>query len=128
MAMSGDLKPRSTGSRRTSSAVEPEREIRMTGSPGCRMPRSPWTASAAWRKIAGVPVLQSVAAIFWPMRPDLPTPQRTTLPGWVGDEVDGLGEGAVKARGQFAEGGGFGLQEGAGGMKGSGHGEREYRV
>src|SRR4029077_12038732 len=44
------------------------------------MPRSPWMASAGWRKCAGVPVLESVAAIFWQMMPDLPMPVRMTRP------------------------------------------------
>src|SRR5690349_14429528 len=44
------------------------------------MPRSPWIASAGCRKCAGVPVLESVAAIFWQMMPDLPIPVRMTRP------------------------------------------------
>src|SRR5262245_15652153 len=43
-------------------------------------PRSPWIASAGWRKSAAVPVLFSVAAIFWQLMPDLPMPVRTTRP------------------------------------------------
>jgi len=121
MAMTRDLKERKTGRRRMSSAVVPERESMMTGSPGCRMPRSPCTASAAWRKIAGVPVLHSVAAIFWPIRPDLPTPQKHDLAGVRGQQVDGLRERAVEPRGELGERGGFSLEEGAGGVEGGGH-------
>src|SRR5580765_937271 len=43
-------------------------------------PRSPCVASAGCRKNAGVPVLDSVAAIFWQMIPDLPMPVRMTRP------------------------------------------------
>src|SRR5262245_48944266 len=43
-------------------------------------PRSPWMASAGCRKKAAVPVLESVAAIFWQMMPDLPIPVRMTRP------------------------------------------------
>src|SRR4051812_47510400 len=37
-------------------------------------------ASAGCMKCAGVPVLDSVAAIFWQMMPDLPMPVRMTRP------------------------------------------------
>ena len=36
--------------------------------------------SAGWRKNDGVPVLAIVAAIFCPIKPDLPMPETTTLP------------------------------------------------
>ena len=38
------------------------------------MPRSPWLASAACTKKAGVPVEAKVAAILRPIWPDLPSP------------------------------------------------------
>src|ERR1043166_6403402 len=44
------------------------------------MAASPGSASAGWRNTAGVPVLVSVAAIFWPIRPLFPTPATTSLP------------------------------------------------
>src|SRR5580700_5465853 len=44
------------------------------------MPRSPWLASAACTKNAGVPVDASVAAIFLPTWPDLPMPVTMTRP------------------------------------------------
>src|SRR5215472_12490100 len=44
------------------------------------MPRSPWLASAGWTKNAGVPVDERVAAILWPMWPDLPRPLTMTRP------------------------------------------------
>src|SRR5580693_6881711 len=44
------------------------------------MPRSPWLASAACTKNAGVPVEASVAAIFLPTWPDLPMPVTMTRP------------------------------------------------
>src|SRR5687768_1149119 len=43
-------------------------------------PRSPWTASAGWRKNAGVPVLASVAAILRQTMPDFPMPVTITRP------------------------------------------------
>src|SRR2546427_4165428 len=43
-------------------------------------PRSPCIASAGCRKNAAVPVLVSVAAIFWQMMPDLPMPVTITRP------------------------------------------------
>jgi hypothetical protein len=39
-----------------------------------------------------------------------------------GDEVDRLRERAVETRGELGERGGFGLEKGAGGLEGSGHG------
>src|SRR5262245_29899825 len=44
------------------------------------MPRSPWLASAAWTKKAGVPVEASVAAILRAMCPDLPMPVTINRP------------------------------------------------
>src|ERR1700761_1724090 len=44
------------------------------------MPRSPWLASAAWTKNAGVPVDARVAAILRATWPDLPTPLTMTRP------------------------------------------------
>ena len=44
------------------------------------MPRSPWLASAACTKKAGVPVEARVAAILRPIWPDLPSPVTMTRP------------------------------------------------
>src|SRR6478752_9662310 len=44
------------------------------------MPRSPWLASAAWTKKAGVPVEAKVAAILRPIWPDLPSPVTISRP------------------------------------------------
>src|SRR5690242_7658552 len=44
------------------------------------MPRSPWLASAACTKKAGVPVEASVAAILRAICPDLPSPVTITRP------------------------------------------------
>src|ERR1051326_2045757 len=69
------------GIRLTSSSVSPELEMARTTSPRTTMPRSPWLASAGWRKNDGVPVDASVALIFLQMIPDLPRPIVTTRPG-----------------------------------------------
>jgi hypothetical protein len=60
-------------------AGEGELSARMT-SPSAMTPRSPCRALRELRTTAGEPVLVSVAAIFSPMWPDLPTPTTTTLP------------------------------------------------
>ena len=44
------------------------------------MPRSPWLASAACTKKAGVPVEAKVAAILRPTWPDLPSPVTISRP------------------------------------------------
>ena len=44
------------------------------------MPRSPWIASAACMKIAGVPVELRLATIFAPIAALLPIPVITTRP------------------------------------------------
>src|SRR6267154_2284653 len=49
-------------------------------SPRASMPMSPCRASAACKKKDGVPVLESVAEIFRPIRPDFPMPVTTTRP------------------------------------------------
>ena len=54
-------------------------------------------ASAGCRKSAGVPVLVSVAAIFWQMMPDLPMPVRITRPRQP-RAVDGAFESRVEPR------------------------------
>src|ERR1700727_3187474 len=54
-------------------------------SPEASIPRSPWVASAAWRKWACVPVERSVAAILRAMMPLLPIPvmmMRLALADW----------------------------------------------
>ena len=43
------------------------------------------------------------------------------------DQLDGLREGAVKARGEFSERRSFGLEESASGVEGSGHGCERIR-
>jgi hypothetical protein len=50
------------------------------GVSGWRRPRSPCMASEGCRTVAGAPVLVRVAAIFWPMWKDLPTPVTMILP------------------------------------------------
>ena len=64
----------------SSSSLEPEFDSASTTSSGVIMPRSPWAASAACTKYAGVPVLASVAAILRAMWPDLPMPVTMTRP------------------------------------------------
>lgn len=81
-AMIVDLNFLRIGISLTHSTVAPLLEIRIVGSPGSYTPRSPCTASQAWRNTAGVPVLESVAAIFWATSPDLPTPQTSRLCPW----------------------------------------------
>ena len=44
------------------------------------MPRSPWLASAGWRKKAGCPVEDSVEAILRAIWPLLPMPVTATRP------------------------------------------------
>src|SRR5687768_3266661 len=70
----------SVSSTRVSSSVSPLYDIAMTTSSAWMTPRSPCTASAGWRKNAGVPVLASVAAILRQMTPDLPMPVTMTRP------------------------------------------------
>src|SRR4029079_16285330 len=54
------------------SSVSPRGDSAITTSSSRIAPRSPWMASAGRRKNAGVPVLESVAAILRLMMPDLP--------------------------------------------------------
>jgi len=68
------------GMRFTSSSVSPLFEMAIITSSDVTIPRSPWDASAGWRKKAGVPVDARVAAIFFPTNPDFPIPVTTTLP------------------------------------------------
>ena len=56
------------------SGVLPLLEMHTTTSFGWMMPKSPWMASAACMKMAGVPVEFSVATIFCPMMALLPMP------------------------------------------------------
>ncbi len=70
--MSGTASRFRCGSSRTSSGVSPEFDRASTTSVRVIIPRSPWLASAGWRKKAGVPVLARVAAILPAMWPDLP--------------------------------------------------------
>ena len=65
----------------------------MMTSSGVIMPRSPWLASAACTKKAGVPVEASVAAILRATWPDLPSPVTMTRPLACADQVDGGGKG-----------------------------------
>src|SRR5438445_515091 len=66
--------------RAKSSSDSPLFEIKTATSSLPTIPRSPCTLSAGWRKVAGVPVDVSVAAIFLPISPDLPTPATMTRP------------------------------------------------
>ena len=68
------------GRRFNNSPVSPLFEIAITTSCLVIIPESPWVDSAGWRNTAGVPVEHNVAAIFLPIRPDLPMPVTTTLP------------------------------------------------
>ena len=68
------------GMNRSSSSVCPELEMASTTSSGVITPRSPWNTSRGLMKNEGVPVEESVAAIFAPMCPLLPTPVTMTLP------------------------------------------------
>ena len=68
------------GRRSRSSAVSPENERAMIVSPSEMIPRSPWRAFCELSTTAVEPVELRVAAILWPMLPDLPTPTTTTLP------------------------------------------------
>ena len=67
------------------------------------MPRSPWLASAACTKKAGVPVEASVAAILRATWPDLPMPVTITRPRAAADGFDGGDEGRAES---VADGGG----------------------
>ena len=62
------------------SGVSPLFETQMTTSSGCTMPRSPWMASAACIKAAGVPVELNVETILVAMFALFPMPVTTTLP------------------------------------------------
>ena len=65
---------------RSNSSVSPLALKASTTSPSAIMPRSPCSAFEESSTTAGEPVLVSVAAIFAPMCPDLPTPITTTFP------------------------------------------------
>ncbi len=65
---------------RTSSSFSPLYDSAITTSSRRITPRSPCSASAGCRKNAGVPVLDSVAAILRQTMPDLPIPVRITRP------------------------------------------------
>ena len=62
------------GINRTTSGVAPLFDKRRTTSEALSLPRSPCKASLGCKKILGVPVLESVAEIFWPIRPAFPNP------------------------------------------------------
>src|SRR3984885_5411488 len=66
--------------RSLSSSVSPDHDSTSITSSDVIMPRSPWLASAAWTKKAGVPVEASVAAILRATWPDLPMPVTMTRP------------------------------------------------
>ena len=80
MAISGMAKRLAKATTGASSAVSPDQEMASRTSPLCTMPRSPWLASAECTNDAGSPVDASVAAIFRPTSPDLPTPVTMTRP------------------------------------------------
>ena len=62
------------GSSMVISGVFPLLEMTTTTSCGWMIPKSPWMASAACMKMAGVPVEFSVATIFCPMMALFPIP------------------------------------------------------
>src|SRR5829696_1564267 len=62
------------------SGCSPDQDSAMMTSSAVIMPRSPWLASAAWTKNAGVPVEAKVAAILRPIWPDLPSPVTISRP------------------------------------------------
>src|SRR5580698_6093725 len=62
------------------SACSPDHDSARMTSSAVIMPRSPWLASAACTKNAGVPVEARVAAILRPTWPDLPMPVTMTRP------------------------------------------------
>ncbi len=68
------------GTRARISSVSPLFETASSTSPFTIRPRSPWMASAGWRKSEGLPVEASVAEIFCAMIPLLPMPVATTRP------------------------------------------------
>ena len=80
IAMIGIWLWRTMGINLSSSSVCPELLSANTMSSGVITPKSPWYTSKGLIKNAGVPVLESVAAIFAPMLPLLPTPVTMTLP------------------------------------------------
>ena len=80
IAMTGIAACRKWSTTGSSSAVSPLCEIRIAMSPALAMPRSPWIASARWRKVAVVPVEAKVAAILRATWPDLPRPLTINLP------------------------------------------------
>ena len=86
----------------SSSSDWPEFESASTTSSRVIMPRSPWLASAACRKNAGVPVLARVEAILRAMCPDLPTPLTTTRPRAREDQADRIEKALVEPRGERA--------------------------
>src|SRR5919201_3477557 len=80
MAMSFAPRRLTSGTMSRSSSLAPEDEMAMNTAPASIMPRSPWLASAACTKYAGVPVLAMVEAILRAMWPLLPMPLTTTRP------------------------------------------------
>ena len=75
--------------KRTPRRSRPTWRWRAARRPATTMPASPWSASAACTKNAGVPVLASVAASLAPTRPDLPSPVTTTRPRVASSSVEG---------------------------------------
>ena len=80
MAISGQLNCINVGNNLRISSVSPLCEMISTTSLLVIIPRSPWAASTAWTKRAGVPSEAKVAASFRPIRPDFPTPIKMTCP------------------------------------------------
>ena len=62
------------------SGVDPEFDISKIMSNLLITPKSPCIPSLGCKKIAGVPVLDRVAAILFAICPDLPTPIKITFP------------------------------------------------
>ena len=80
MAMIGMPIALRAGTQVINSLDSPENEMPTKTSPGRIMPRSPWAASSECTKNEVVPVEENVAASLRPMCPDLPTPEKMTLP------------------------------------------------
>ncbi len=79
-AIIGTLIRLNIGISRQISCVSPLFDRHTTTSSRRTIPKSPWTASDGWRKIAAVPVEFIVATILRAMIPDFPIPVTTILP------------------------------------------------
>ena len=80
IAMTGTSRMRRYGSSASTSSVSPLLESATMTSRSPMTPSPPCSASAGWTKIAGVPVLVSVAATLRATMPETPAPTVATLP------------------------------------------------